>query len=533
MNLTEQLLSTLPGDVLRRLRRADQRWTTYRQGDRPTPTVIHQSSEMAPFDSNHSLDHSEGTDWDVVICGGTLGILLGAALVQRGWRVAVIERGPLKGRDQEWNISRKELAVLTDLGLLTVDELEGTIASEYNPARLTFHQGTELWVENVLNIGVDPVVLIATLKTKFLADGGYLLEHTAFESATVYANRVQVHVKSGQPRQDTSQILNARLAIDAMGHFSPIANQARKGRTPDAVCMVVGTCAQGFPSNETGDLFASFTPLADQRQYFWEAFPARDGRTTYMFTYVDAHPKRPSLEELFEDYWRLLPDYQGVEPEDLQLVRALFGFFPCYRNSPLQLPWSRMLAVGDSSGNQSPLSFGGFGAMLRHLSRLTDGIHEALACDRLSQSALALLQPYQPNLSVTWLFQRSMSVAIDQDIPPNQINELLSAVFQQMETLGMPVLQPFLQDVVQLSGLFQSLIRTTVLHPIVTLKVLPQVGMIPLLEWMVHYASLAGYTGLSAIAPVIESWATGLGRSQQYTIQRRLDAWRYGAGLDH
>ena len=475
----------------------------------------------------------KGPLWDVVICGGTLGIMLGAALVQRGWQVAVIERGQLKGRAQEWNISRKELAVLTDLDLLTEVGLEGAIASEYNPARLAFHQGTELWVENVLNIGVDPVVLIETLKTKFLADGGHLLEHTAFESATVYPNGVQISVKSGQAKQEESQILNARLVIDAMGHFSPIANQARKGRTPDAVCMVVGTCAQGFPNNETGDLFASFTPLADQRQYFWEAFPARDGRTTYMFTYVDAHPKRPSLETLFEDYWRLLPDYQGVEPEDLQLVRALFGFFPCYRDSPLQLPWNRMLAVGDSSGNQSPLSFGGFGAMLRHLSRLTNGIHEALACDRLSQSDLALLQPYQPNLSVTWLFQRSMSVAIDQSIPPNQINELLSAVFQQMEALGMPVLKPFLQDIVQLSGLFQSLIRTTVFHPIVTLNVLPQVGIVPLLDWVVHYANLVRYTGLSAIAPVFESWSRQLTRSQLYTVQRCLEAWRYGAGLDH
>ena len=529
MNRTEQLFSTLPGDVLKGLRRADQLWKTYRQGDRPIPSVIHSVSDALSLDAGNA----NSSILDVVICGGTLGILLGAALVQRGWQVAVIERGSLKGRAQEWNISRKELAVLTELGLLTVEELEGAIASEYNPARLAFHKGTELWVEDILNIGVDPVVLIDTLKTKFLAAGGHLLEYTAFESATIHPNGVTVQVKSTQSDVSTSSTLSARLVIDAMGHFSPIANQARKGRTPDAVCMVVGTCAQGFPNNETGDLFASFTPLEDQRQYFWEAFPARDGRTTYMFTYVDAHPKRPSLEDLFEDYWRLLPDYQGVNPEDLQLVRALFGFFPCYRDSPLQLPWDRMLAVGDSSGNQSPLSFGGFGAMLRHLSRLTNGIHEALECDRLHQSDLALLQPYQPNLSVTWLFQRSMSVAMGQTISPNQINELLSAVFQQMETLGMPVLKPFLQDVVQLSGLFQSLIRTTVFHPIVTLKVLPQVGIAPLLDWMVHYVSLAGYTGLSAIAPVIQSWSEGLEQSQQYTIQRWIEAWRYGAGLDH
>jgi len=34
--------------------------------------------------------------------------------------------------------------------------------------------------------------------------------------------------------------------------------------------------------------------------------------------------------------------------------------------------------VGDASGIQSPLSFGGFGAMTRHLRRLTDAVSEAV-----------------------------------------------------------------------------------------------------------------------------------------------------------
>ncbi len=48
--------------------------------------------------------------------------------------------------------------------------------------------------------------------------------------------------------------------------------------------------------------------------------------------------------------------------------------------------------VGDASASQSPLSFGGFGSMLRHLQRLTDGLDQALKQDRLSRSALKLLQ---------------------------------------------------------------------------------------------------------------------------------------------
>ena len=36
-------------------------------------------------------------------------MFLAASLQLRGLRVAVVERGPLRGREQEWNLSRKEL----------------------------------------------------------------------------------------------------------------------------------------------------------------------------------------------------------------------------------------------------------------------------------------------------------------------------------------------------------------------------------------------------------------------------------------
>ena len=48
--------------------------------------------------------------------------------------------------------------------------------------------------------------------------------------------------------------------------------------------------------------------------------------------------------------------------------------------------------VGDASASQSPLSFGGFGTMLRHLPRLAAGVDSALGADALSQRALAVLQ---------------------------------------------------------------------------------------------------------------------------------------------
>ena len=43
------------------------------------------------------------------------------------------------------------------------------------------------------------------------------------------------------------------------------------------------------------------------------------------------------------------------------------------------------MQIGDASGIQSPLSFGGFGALTRHLQRLTDAVSEALEADCLDK----------------------------------------------------------------------------------------------------------------------------------------------------
>lgn len=514
MSLVEQVLTQIPGNPLKGLQKADGLWRAYREGTRSGPEVIQTCAEPTDIAA-----------YDVVVVGGTLGILLAAGLAQRGWRVALVERGKLRGRAQEWNISRQELQTFVKLGLLTEAELESTIATQYNPARICFHGGDPVWVKDVLNIGVDPVMLLDLLKQKFLAAGGELLEETPFKSATVHPDGVRV--EAGQ------QTLQTRLLVDAMGHFSPLVQQARQGQTPDAVCLVVGTCATGYDQNDTGDLIATFTPIQNQCQYFWEAFPARDGRTTYLFTYLDAHPSRPSLAALFEDYLKLLPEYQQVSLDQLTFQRALFGFFPCYQDSPLSYPWGRTLPIGDSSGSQSPLSFGGFGAMIRHLERLTRGVDQALQHDLLGARSLSWLQPYQPNLSVTWLFQKAMSVSVDQKLPENQINQLLSTIFQDMAALGDEVLQPFLQDVVQFPALAKTLLRTSTHHPALVAKILPQVGIPAVVSWTGHYAGLAAYSALNPLTQALQSQAKHLPEETQYFFERWRDALMYGSGGDY
>jgi lycopene cyclase CruP len=511
MSLTKTILSQLQGDVFSRLKNADYLWQELRNNPIQFSEIVKECDDFLP-----------SLDFDVCICGGTLGILIATSLQLQGWKVAIIERGILRGREQEWNISRQELQVFVELNLLSETELEQAIASEYNPARVSFHQGYELWVKDVLNIGVSPVYLLENLKQKFINLGGKLLENTNFKEAIVYNNGVKLQIGENS--------LTTRLLIDAMGHFSPIAKQARKGEKPEGVCLVVGSCAKGYEKNETGDLIASFTPILNQCQYFWEAFPAKDGRTTYLFTYLDAHPDRFSLEFFTEEYLRLLPEYQDISLEKLQFERFLFGFFPSYQSSPLKMPWNRILSIGDSSGSQSPVSFGGFGSMVRHLKRLTLGINEALQLDILNSKNLALLQPYQPNISVTWLFQRTMSVKINQKADPNQINNLMSGVFKVMDKLGDDVLKPFLQDVIQFPALSKTL---PLVNPKFVLPSLPQVGIPVLTDWLIHYVNLGLYSGLYPLGKILKPVSRNLSPKQQYYYNRLLDSWKYGSGNDY
>ncbi len=246
MSLTEQILSQIPGNPLEGLRRVAQIWQQLRENKTPIPQTVKTEAQ--------SLGNC---DWNIVICGGTLGILIGATLTKKGWRVALLERGILKGRIQEWNISRKELETFIELNLLSSEELETAIATEYNPARISSPDRPEILVKDALNIGVDPVYLLETLKQRFLEAGGQLFEHTAYTAATIHPDGLNIHTINGQS-------FTTRLLLDAKGHFSPIVQQARQGKKPDGICLVVGTCATGHPKNHTGDIFASFTPIQNQ-----------------------------------------------------------------------------------------------------------------------------------------------------------------------------------------------------------------------------------------------------------------------------
>lgn len=327
------------------LKRLDRLWSSICSAQKVVEEPQQVVSRIPSLFSQSQLADKEVDTFDVLVCGGTLGIFIATALSCKGLRVGVVERNLLKGREQEWNISRKELLELVEAGVLAEDDIEQATAATFNPNRCGFEKKGEIWVDDILNLGVSPAKLIEIMRKRFNSLGGVIFEGYNVSSICVYEDSAVLQLVEGK-------ILSSRLIIDAMGNFSPVVKQIRKGRKPDGVCLVVGSCCRGFKENTKSDVIFSSAEVKQvgnsEAQYFWEAFPAGSGpldRTTYMFTYVDPQPCCPKLEELLEDYWDLMPNYQGVSLDNLEILRVLYGIFPTYRDSPLPASFDRILQV--------------------------------------------------------------------------------------------------------------------------------------------------------------------------------------------
>lgn len=506
-------------------------------------------------------------DFEIAICGGTLGIFFATALALKGYKVIVLEAGMLRGREQEWNISLDEMEELLRLKVVSQEDIDAVVTTEFPGCRSGFKNkevtplsgsyfdndvGYETVTNNVLNLGVAPSLLLERVKQRFLDLGGTIKEQTRLQGVVVSET-----LGSALDLGEDLEPITSSLVLDCMGNASPISRQQRYGQKPDGVCAVVGSCASGYDAdtNLMGDIIYTHTEIYDKGengklQYFWEAFPVNIGRngnepgtsstkTTYMFTYMDADERRPSLETLMEDYWKLLPVYQPSisDPEaDLDIHRILFAFFPTYRDSPLKPQWSRVLAVGDASGIQSPLSFGGFGALTRHLDRITGAIANALEYSLLHKDDLAEINAYTPNLSATWMFQKAMSVQVGQSVDPKFVNRLLANNFQIMDDMGLQTIKPFLQDVVRIDGLLGSLARSFVSDPTFMPAIVAHVGIPRLVDWLGHISMMILYTVLHAVvSPILEPIVEGALKDERekFRWRRRMEAWKFGSGSDY
>lgn len=260
---------------------------------------------------------SKELDFDVVICGGTLGIFFATYLQLQGHGVCVIEAGKLRGREQEWNISMDELLELLDLGILTQEDIDMVITTEFPACRSGFKNsevtplkggyfengiGYECYTPDVLNLGVAPVLLLERVAKRFTDLGGVIKEQTRLSGVCV-----SELVGSALDLGENEEPVTARLVLDCMGNASPISAQQRYGKKADGICAVVGSCAGGYDSktNLYGDIIYTNQPIVTRKskgsnQYFWEAFPVGIGRgvapgTSDVKTTVSSEQILPSL----------------------------------------------------------------------------------------------------------------------------------------------------------------------------------------------------------------------------------------------
>ena len=457
----------------------------------------------------------------------------------------------MAGRDQDWNISREELFKYVDAGVLSEEQASACVTIEFNPIMAGFAGFSDVATEDVLNLGVSPRKLIATVLENYKAAGGLVLETCELENIWVHPNGVEVRFREGS-RGDTSEqpgreqmAIASKLFVDSMGNGSPIVRQIRHASKPDGVCMVVGSCCRGFDedSNASGDIIRTIEPsdTAANLQLFWEAFPAGSGprdRTTYMFSYMDAEKSRPSFDQFMAMYWEKMPKYQNVNLSDLSVQRILFGLFPTYADAPLPPKWDRIIQIGDASGLQSPLSFGGFTALARHIGRLAGAITDAVESDCLDRYKLKFVNPYSPSLSSAWMFQKAMSISPSRRrVDPNFINTLLGNNFQIMSKDD-TVLKPFLQDVIMARELTATLISVMRNDVLFVPAIIATVGIPALVDWTGHYLMLNLYAGITHLLKTYDvrqriERLDDEHAKLRYVLRRALERWEFGSGLDY
>lgn len=479
--------------------------------------------------------------FDVVLAGGGLSLIYAAALSRLGLRVCVFDRRRIGCGHREWNISRRELQPLVTSGLFTADEVQRLIRMQYRHGICRFGSGPAHAVAGVLDCVVDAEGLLEGLRQRALAAGATLLDYHAFAGYRVVPGGVEVEVTPNA--QPARKRLVGRLLVDALGVRSPHARF-------DLLCPTVGGVMEGLKLGsgldemdpEVGEILVTTEGVEDGQQHVWEGFPARpsDGQagamTIYLFYYqridqvrAEDHP----LLSLYERFFTTLPRYKRGP---LRMVRPTYGYIPGYtrlglgKKAPPASPCDRVLLVGDAAARHSPLTFCGFGSMIRSFWPVSQGIARLLAEDKLDRRALAALwsasrplpgaaDPSPPEqLPDQWVDQRS-----DQQVDPpallvmggltlmmvpspggssveepDGINQLLDAAFATLRELGEEVYAAFLQDRVDAKTFVRFMLRTSARHPAVYRKVLEHLTLLEAATWLLRLARFRCYLGPSS-----------------------------------
>lgn len=465
--------------------------------------VDHSGVEIA---AEGGPDRGATVDFDVVLAGGGLSLVYAAYLARTGLRVAVFDRGKIGCGHREWNISRRELAPLAASGLFSTDEVERLVELEYREGIVRWHGGGTYPVRGVLDCVVSAERLLDELRARAAAAGATLLDHHALAGYRVGAGGVAVQLRQiaaptvgpakpspVEPAAPSTVVeLTGRVLLDGMGASSPHA-------AFDLCCPTVGGVLTGLDQGTEphqvdaglGEILVTTEGIDDGKQHIWEGFPGAGGRfTAYLFYYTEPSRLGPHpLLSLYERFFVMRSHYKrGVA----RLDKATYGFIPAYsrlREMPTA-PHDRVLLVGDAAGRHSPLTFCGFGSMIRSFLPVAEALRRLLDEDRLNRRALASVWAEPAGLAVMGALTLMMVPGRGKPRDAGDINQLLDASFSSLAELGNEIFAAFVRDEIGFVDFVTFMRRTAARRPTIYDEVFAQLSKKEIAKWSLRLAQL-------------------------------------------
>ncbi len=499
----------------------DRRWAALIRGEQPAAQVHY--GDLPDVDAAY----------EIIVAGGSLGLLTALALAGRGWRILVFDQRVAGSAHREWNISRGELQTLVDGRLFTWAELDTVIMRCYRTGLVHFEAchapQHDIIIDDVLDVAIDAGALLALTRRKLEALDVTILDHREFRQAWLSDSGSARSVVEVQGLDGRRERYGARLLVNGMGATSPLS-MALVGVPFSGVCPTVGTVARGYATEgpravdlNLGEILMT-TGQADAggtRQLMWEGFPGRhDELTVYLFYYDVVDSQRPQrLLDLFEVYFARLPEYKAPGP-DFEHLRPVYGFIPSRHGACPTRPTRGVLSIGDASAHQSPLTFCGFGSHVRNLGRVADLADYALRHDLLEADDLARVSARQSNVALMWVFARFMAPWRG----GSEVNDLMNRFLAELGSLGPDGVRRFFQDRTTWRDYSWLLLRFAARFPLVLLWALDVLGWRGIGRWLVDYARFSA----AALGMTLFGW---LGRPGQALLIGAASRWRPAWGL--
>ncbi|WNG42140.1 lycopene cyclase [Archangium violaceum] len=381
-------------------------------------------------------------DFDVVLAGGGLSLLYAPVLAGFGLKVGVFERSRAAVAHREWNISGPELAPLTVSGLFRPEEVESLIVARYDDGVCRWHGGGEYPVRGVLDHAVDAGRLLRDIRQR--AEQRGVAFHDGHALVGVGEGPQAVRLLFERPGGRRAEV-TARVVLDARGISSPHA-------TADLLCPTVGGVLSGLKEGTApdelnprrGDILVTTEGVEEGRQHIWEGFPGRPGEATvYLFYYAQARRIREhALLRLYGRFFERLGRYKRGEP---RLLRPTFGYIPGWSRlvPPPRAPGRRVVLVGDAAARHSPLTYCGFGAMMRSFLPGSRAIAAALAYGHAPPESIVHDTPLH---SVTGALALFMALPPHAPERRDEVNQLLDTAFAALHELGNDTYAALLKD---------------------------------------------------------------------------------------